>query len=500
MAILVYDSASISTLRPIVILPLLAIASGFLFATYTVIYNLFFHPLRKFPGPKLWATHYGFYACLELSGEGHRRMIAVHQKYGPVVRVAPNHLAFCHPDAIHDVSGYRKPGQIENLKESVRYKVNGRSIISANRQDHTRMRKSMASGFSQQAMVDQQPLITAYIDKLFEKFRAFSITEEAFDVLSWYTYTAFDIMGDLAFGESFRCLEQSTYHPWVATIFKSVKSMAFISSFSRMTFLYKILVLLTPKSLLMKIKEHNELSAQKVRKRLEINNDRKDFMASMTARTGKDALEFDELCANASILILGGSETTASALAATTYFLALNPEPLKKLYNEVRSTFKSEDEIDLISVGNLEYMLAVLNESMRIHTPGPGTSPRTINERGETVMGHFIPPGTHIEMWYYTAFHFPEYWTQPEEFIPERWLGDPRFKNDQKRIFTPFSVGARGCIGKNLALAQMRLIMARLIWNYDIELTEESIDWDRRCKAYIVFEKPPLYVRLKPRK
>jgi cytochrome P450 len=45
-------------------------------------------------------------------------------------------------------------------------------------------------------------------------------------------------------------------------------------------------------------------------------------------------------------------------------------------------------------------------------------------------------------------FHYPEFWTQPEEFIPERWLGDSRFANDQKRIFTPFSVGPRVCIGK----------------------------------------------------
>ncbi|KAL7950091.1 cytochrome P450 [Trichoderma barbatum] len=500
MAILVYDPAPILLLMPIVFLPLLAISSGVIYVAYNVIYNLFFHPLRKFPGPKLWAIHYGFYACLELSGDGHRRMVAIHQKYGPVVRVAPNHLAFCHPDAIYDLSGHRKPEQIENLKEAVRYKFNDSSIIGANRQDHSRMRKSMANGFSQQAMLDQQPLITVYIDKLFEKFRDLSATGEIFDVIPWYHFTAFDIMGDLAFGESFQCLQESTYHPWVALIFKGIKNMAFDSSFRRMGFLHKVLTILTPKSLLTKLKEHNGLSAQKVHKRLNTNTDRKDFITSMIAKKGKDALNFHELCANASILILGGSETTASALAAATYYLGLNPEPLKKLCDEVRSTFKSEEEIDIRSVSRLEYMLAVVNEAIRLHTPGPGTSPRTINEKGDTIMGHFIPPGTHIEIWYWTAFHFPEYWTQPEEFIPERWLGDPRFKHDQRRIFTPFSVGPRGCIGKNLALAEIRLIMARLVWNFDIELVEESIGWDKRCKCYIVFEKGPLYIRLKARK
>lgn len=52
----------------------------------------------------------------------------------------------------------------------------------------------------------------------------------------------------------------------------------------------------------------------------------------------------------------------------------------------------------------------------------------------------------------------------------------------------------------SLAYAEMRLIMARLIWNYDIELLDESIGWDKRCEVYIVYNKGPLYIRLKPRK
>nr|UWK20127.1 cytochrome P450 [Trichoderma polysporum] len=448
MAILVYDSAPSMSLKPIVALPSLAITLGMLYVAYTVTYNLFFHPLRKFPGPKLWAIHYGFYAYHELSGDGHRKMVEIHQKYGPVVRVAPGHLAFCHPDAIHDLSGHRKPDQLENPKEAVRYMTSSGSLAGADRENHSRMRKSISNGFSQQAMLSQQPLITVYIDKLFEKLREFQIAREKFDIVSWYNYTTFDIVGDLAFGEPFGCLQGSTYHPWVAFLFECIKNMAFDSAFRRMGMLHNFLVLLTPKSVLIKFKEHNELSAHKVRKRLSVNTDRKDFMTSMLAKNGKDALTFHELCANASILILAGSETTATALCSATYYLGLNPEPFKKLCDEVRSTFNSEQEIDILSVGRLDYMAAVLNEAMRLHSPGPGTAPRTINEKGDTIAGYFIPPGTHVDIWFWTSFHFPEYWNRPEEFIPERWLGDPEFENDKREIFTPFSVGPRGCIAK----------------------------------------------------
>lgn len=215
-------------------------------------------------------------------------MLKIHEKYGPVVRVAPGHLAFCHPDAMHDLSGHRKSGQPENGKEANRYFTVGGSIMAANREDHTRMRKSMANGFSQQAMLNQQPLITKYIDTLFKRLRKFSVDKETVDILSWFNYATFDIIGDLSFGEPFGCLEESTYHPWVSFIVKALRSISVDSTLKRMGILHTLLVMVTPKSVLMKYKEHGELSTQKVHKRLATNTDRKDFVSSMIDRSRKD--------------------------------------------------------------------------------------------------------------------------------------------------------------------------------------------------------------------
>lgn len=221
-------------------------------------------------------------------------MVKIHQKYGPIVRVAPDHVAICHPDGLNDLAGHRKPGQLENGKEVARTQGNPGTIIGANRQDHARIRKSMANAFSLQAMLDQQPLIVSYVDKLFENLERFAAKGEAFDAVAWYNYTTFDIVGDLAFGEPFGCLRESTYHPWVDLVFKSLKNIAFDSSFRRMGFLYNILVMLTPKSVMDKFIEHRDLSEQKVRKRLNTKTDRKDFMACMTSRKGKDVRDTRE--------------------------------------------------------------------------------------------------------------------------------------------------------------------------------------------------------------
>lgn len=80
-------------------------------------------------------------------------------------------------------------------------------------------------------------------------------------------------------------------------------------------------------------------------------------------------MNFEELASNAFVLIVAGSEATATLLTAATYFLARNPDSLAKLAGEVRSAFQSEGQVDMISAQNLSYLLAVLDES---NTPMAG--------------------------------------------------------------------------------------------------------------------------------
>jgi hypothetical protein len=100
-----------------------------------------------------------------------------------------------------------------------------------------------------------------------------------------------------------------------------------------------------------------------------------------------------EIKSNASILTIAGSETTATALSGATYFLLKNPAAWKKLATEVRSTFAREDEINLLSVGNLKYMLACLEETLRIYPPSPAALPRITNKRGDIINGKLVAGG-----------------------------------------------------------------------------------------------------------
>ena len=108
-------------------------------------------------------------------------------------------------------------------------------------------------------------------------------------------------------------------------------------------------------------------------------------------------MTFDELAENASLLIIAGSETTATLLSAALYYLTSHPETLAKLTDEVRKAFATEDEVDLISVQKLSYMLAVLEESSRLYPPVPTGSPRVIGRGGDTILGEYLPEGVSLQ-------------------------------------------------------------------------------------------------------
>ncbi|CCF42007.1 cytochrome P450 ClCP1 [Colletotrichum higginsianum] len=225
---------------------------------------------------------------------------------------------------------------------------------------------------------------------------------------------------------------------------------------------------------------------------------RPDLMEGLLRKKSEWNLSLEELEANASILIVAGSETTATLLSGVTYLLLKNPEKMAALVREVRTAFRSEDDINLTSVTGLPYMLACLNEALRMYPPAPIGLPRTTPEGGATVLGEFIPEKTTVVIYHWAMYHNERNFKNPFLFHPERFLGDPEYASDRREALQPFQVGPRKCLGRNLAYAEMKTILARLLWKFDLVLADDSQQWMERQKIFILWERGPLNVYLKP--
>ncbi|KAI2614033.1 cytochrome P450 ClCP1 [Hypoxylon fragiforme] len=464
------------------------------------IYNVFLHPLRSFPGPFLWRMSHIPRSLTLVRGKLPIHMKNLHAKYGPVVRISPNELAFSDPQAWKDIYGHRSNGEPELAKYELFYRVVDhipRSIINAYRDEHAFLRRQMAHGFSERAMQAQEPIIGSYVDLLIYRLQercADGVT--ALNMREWLNYTTFDVIGDLGFGSSFKCLEDSDYHPWVKLVTTASRQNALLTALSNVGLKLVKRAILRLGNLA--VKDNLALVRETLLKRIENGIERPDFVDGLIRKKKEGVLDLGQLVSTSSTLIIAGSETTATLLTGVVYLLTTNPDKLNLLTKEVRSAFTNDEEITLTSVGKLTYMLACLNEALRRYPPVPAGLPRQAPKGGCYIMGQYIPEGTVVAVWQHAINHDERFWTKPYTYAPERFMGGAEFKNDQTDAMQPFSVGPRNCIGRNLAYAEMRLILAKIIYNFDMTIDDDSRDWLRNQPAYNLWDKPALNIHMKP--
>ncbi|KAK7753574.1 hypothetical protein SLS62_004432 [Diatrype stigma] len=463
-----------------------------------VLYNLFLHPLRSIPGPIFLRVSNLPRAYHSVRGELPFYVANLHAKYGKVVRLGPNNLSFISPEAWKDIYGHKGQGP-----EFPKYQPGYRpvdnmavSILSAGRDEHSQIRRQLAHGFSERAMQAQESIIGAYVDKLIDRLRTNVATgKNPLNIREWFNWTTFDLIGDLGFGSSFGCLENSHYHPWVKIFTGFITQMNLMVSL-RMIGARRLVNFLAKHGGMSSRDQHAAFAREKLTQRMELGTERLDLIEGLLKK--KDELTFAQIATNAGTLIVAGSETTATLLCGAVFLLTTNPHCLEKLAQEVRSSFADDSEITLLSVNKLQYMLACLKESLRRYPPVVGVMPRQVPRGGAMVAGHFVPEDTVVGVWQWPIYHAPDLWTDPMGFHPERFMDDPKFAGDRLDALQPFGTGPRNCIGKNLAYAEMRLIMAKIIFNFDMRLADESRDWYKNSKAYGTWQKPPLMVHLTP--
>ncbi|PQE08059.1 cytochrome P450 monooxygenase protein [Rutstroemia sp. NJR-2017a WRK4] len=384
------------------------------------------------------------------------------------------------------------------------------SLISAGPDDHARMRKLLHHGFTPRALKTQEPILHKYVSLLVDRLseRAMETPDgDVLDIVPWFNYTTFDIFGDLGFGESFDCLQHSRYHPWITLLFNSVKAAGFVIAARFYPWVEELLMKLIPKSLKKMQDDHFQQIKDKVNRRLNWELERPDLMSHVIKHNGTDkeleGMTFEEIQVTFMILTTAGSETTATVLSGTMNYLMSHRDIYAKLVKEIRGTFASETQITLEALEQLEYLNAVIQEGIRLCPPVPVMLPRIVPEGGDTVCGLWMPAGTSVSLQSWTLLRDPKCFHDATAFIPERWLSEATQPNspyaqDERQAVQAFSAGPRVCMGRHLAWAELRLILARLLWSFDLEGAGELLHWDQ-LRTFLLVEKKPLEIRIRMR-
>ncbi|VDB94145.1 unnamed protein product [Peniophora sp. CBMAI 1063] len=478
--------------------------------------------LRAYPGP--WLAQFSDLWLAWTASHGHRceTVHELHNKYGPFVRIAPNHISVAARDAIPTIYAHGS-----NLMKSNFYDVFVTIMPglfnTRDRAAHARKRRLVAHVFSMRSVQAYQPLVLSHLHVLLDKWDALCAKGRGdargvegdskwrgadgrvwFDCFPWFSYLSFDIIGDLCFGEPFGMLEagkdaapvvedtkaglalygekapaEVKYHiPAVRVLHKRgahTASVGVLRPFWRMV-INRALPWYNQGY--QASQDLTRMAIAAVARRIAAPApDRVDILSKLQEGVDDNGrpISSEELTAEAQTLMLAGSDTTANTLAAVIYYLAGHPECMRKLQRELDDALATEAEpVPLYdSIKALPYLEAVVSETMRLHSAlGQGLE-RVVPEDGLEVLGRTFAPGTVLSVPSYDVHLDTSVWGKDAAaFRPERWFEVE--SGVASKSFLPFSFGPRACIGRNLALMDIPVIVATVVRRYDFVLEDAS--------------------------
>ncbi|RDB16849.1 hypothetical protein Hypma_002466 [Hypsizygus marmoreus] len=477
--------------------------TGLLISTIT--YRLSpFHPLAKYPGPLICKVTKVWLAKVSWGGKQHLYIQGLHRRYGDIVRIGPNELSFCTPDAIAPVLGANGMPKAAFWDGHFADQTEFRSLVGLrDPQKHAKLRRIWSRGFTSEALRAYQPLLDKRVSQLLD-----GLTQRAgkcVDLARWISWFSYDLLNDMAFGDGaelmqnedagglWKMMEDSeptalilAHLPWLAEFYIWIPGIA------------------------KKMKDFRAYTIQRVMKRYNDGSAHKDLFYHLMDEAGLESSPpaFGQVASEASLAIVAGSDTIYPVLSDIFWFLLNNDVAYKRLQEEVDKVVLD----DVTTQAQLPYLNAVINESMRLFPTVPSGSTRAplIGSGGHTIGQHFLPEGTTALIHTYTLQRDERNFSPlPDKFIPERWLSEkeqvllePGLFKDRKHVvcnttaFIPFSYGPADCIGKRLALQDMRMVICAILQRFELRFKAgfNVESWEDEMFDYFMVKKANLPV------
>ncbi|KAG5342951.1 hypothetical protein C0989_005900 [Termitomyces sp. Mn162] len=285
-----------------------------------------------------------------------------------------------------------------------------------------------------------------------------------------------------------------------------------------------------------KMKEFREFARRRVIKRLKHGSSTKDLIYHLMDEGGLETIppHVNQVANDASLVIVAGSDTISPALASLFHYLISNPVAYARLQAEIDNSGLSAD--DVTELAQLSYLTAAINETLRLVPPLLSGSMRSpLLGSGGFMLGpqqvlllrfssalstdfnllSYIPEGTTTNVHNYTLQRDPRNFSpSPEIFIPERWLtvdkqvalepqlfGNRHCVVHKTEAFIPFSFGPADCIGRRLAMQELRMVVFAILQRFNLKFASghNATSWEADICDYFVIRKPKLYVVLAER-
>ncbi|KAL1709433.1 cytochrome P450 [Schizophyllum commune] len=450
-----------------------------------------FHPLSRYPGPPLAKLTKWYIAYFIAKGERHLQLKQLHEKYGRWVRIGPNELSVNDPAAVRPIYAqmYRGPSY-----QGAPVDADALTTIP-NKEQYSARLPAWRRAFSAENIKSFRPLAEARTAQLIDILRDKCKDGEAIDLSHWISMWGIDIMGDMSFSGGFEKLAAGKDEEgWTDIVLAGVLAVGVLGQVPYMRDILRLAPTPGP------IASFQRLTAQKVRetRRRQAGVHADILSIIQDAEPGEYELSEAEAASDASFLIVAGWDTVSQC--ATTLFRHVfgDRAVLDRARTELLDAFGDDLDLDHDTLLRLPYLDACVQEALRIMPPVAAGPPRTSGDVAYTVLGEYIPPKTVIACPTYTLHRCEENFTDADKYIPERWLGErPSFVHNVE-AFVPFSSGIGMCLGRPVALFNLKLLAAHIVRTFDGDFPRGfSVgEFDRSYKEHNLWRHGPLMIRL----
>lgn len=319
---------------------------------------------------------------------------------------------------------------------------------------------------------------------LVEKLNEKASTGETFNIQSYITNAALDIISEAAMGISIDVQRQQK-NEYVNSIYEISELILhrFVRPYLHPEFIYsrsasgkrfyhclKILHSFTKEV----IENRKKTREENQRKGVTVTKRQAFLDLLLDANENKNLLTDQDIREEVDTFMFEGHDTTASGISWTLYMLGCYPDVQEKVYDEMISIFNGSDRpATLTDLNEMKYLERVIKESMRIFPPVP-TLGRILSEDVQLDQ-YLIPKGTSVTIQVYYLHRDPRFFPEPERFDPDRFLPE-NLEGRNPFAYIPFSAGSRNCIGQKFAMYEEKSVLSSIIRNFKLRSVEERKD------------------------
>ncbi|ORY04976.1 putative cytochrome P450 [Clohesyomyces aquaticus] len=463
----------------------LTLITPFFTGLYTslILYRLFLHPLRTFPGP-LCARLSDLWFSLQVSKilDAHQQLLALHSKHGDFVRIGSSELSIKNYRSVEVIYGPQSKCTKADWYDLTLPLVSIHT--TRDRAVHDQRRRVWSGAFGEKNLRVYEERITGVQEQLVRVLEGKAKRQKAVEVTELFRMYSFDVIGDLAFGQSFDMLKSDEFSWVLGVVDEAMMPLGMMLPM----WVYRLLTIVP--MALNGWRRFIGFVYQRVDDRLnkKVKVPTSDILSTLLNPYGgrkPSDTELNILRGDAQLILIAGSDTTATTLSSILYELVKSPSHITLLRKEISPHVRPNGEIPHHSLQNLSHLNAVISETLRLHPPAGAGLKRKTPPEGLVIGSIHVPGNVTVSCPQYVIGRDEAIYVDAKSFIPARWTISSELVKE-KEAYVPFSMGPYNCIGKSLALMNIRLTIAKLIMQYEIRLAEgeDALEFERGAKTY----------------